>query len=150
MLAGAEAVDAVIGATARIQPFGQAAELDLVGATGGGANAEGAEVGAGRFQRLDAEDLGLAAPPSALDFVLVVGEPACSGGARSSTRLARVCFLARRLVLLGWGRSGWVACWLGEKVPKVAFLYDWGATRWRLCIVPSARQRPQDVGWGVA
>ena len=76
VLAGAQAVDPMIRAAAGVEPFGEAADLDVVTAAGGGTDAEAAEIGLRRFACLDAEDLGLAAPTAALDFLLVVGEPA--------------------------------------------------------------------------
>jgi hypothetical protein len=76
MLAGAQAVDTVIGAAAGIQRLVERSYLHVIAAARCGPHPERAEMPLGRVERLGADDFGAATPAPPLDFFLVAGTPA--------------------------------------------------------------------------
>ena len=96
VLAGAQAVDAVIDAAAGISEAIEAADLHLVEAPpASGLRPEGSEERMLRLERLDGDDLGRAPPAAQRELVLVAGPPSLwrrpvenGAGLAGRTRLA--------------------------------------------------------------
>jgi hypothetical protein len=107
MLAGAEPVDAVVDAAARIGLFSQPADFHLVAGAAHRMCTKSAETGMAGFASLDRQDLLSTAPAPQRDFMLVAGVPA-----RRRGRPVEPSFrpeLASGISLGRWCRGGRVA-----------------------------------------
>jgi hypothetical protein len=75
VLAGAEAVDAMVDAAAGVPRRGEIADLHLIDAAALGLHTKRTKDGVCRLQRFDRDDLGAATPTPELDLVLVARIP---------------------------------------------------------------------------
>ena len=114
MLAGAEAVDAMIDAAAGIGEAVEAADLHLVEAAAPRLRAERAEKRMLGFQRLDGDDLGAAPPAAQRDLVLVGRRPKPCGGAGLSS--AAPGLFGRARFFRAQDRGGRRLCTSGDRI----------------------------------